>query len=107
MKLKTRAICVVVLTGPPGCSKSTCLQTVCRSLGFSAPIFWDESDSMDSESSDFDKFEEFLFKSTRYSSSSESSKLDFRQTAVTINSRPPQPIIVEVCSIIQFLKTTI
>ncbi|KAM7541857.1 hypothetical protein Aperf_G00000005847 [Anoplocephala perfoliata] len=95
MKLRARPSCIVVITGPPGCSKSTCLQMVCRSLGFSPPIFWDESDDMDSGLSDPEKFEEFLFRSTRYSSSSESLKLDFRHTAVTTNSRPPQLVIVE------------
>lgn len=96
--LRARKSCIVVITGPPGSSKSTCLQTVCQSLGFSSPIVLEETDYDYNEtgSTDFDKFEEFLLQSTRYSSTNESSKLDFRQTASTVNSRPPQLVLVEV-----------
>ncbi|VDL63638.1 unnamed protein product [Hymenolepis diminuta] len=95
--LRARKSCIVVITGPPGSSKSTCLQTVCQSLGFSSPIVWEETDYDYNEtgSTDFDKFEEFLLQSTRYSSTNESSKLDFRQTASNVNSRSPQLVLVE------------
>ncbi|KAM3177898.1 hypothetical protein ACTXT7_003628 [Hymenolepis weldensis] len=95
--LRARKSCIVVITGPPGSSKSTCLQTVCQSLGFSSPIVWEETDYDYNEtgSTDFDKFEEFLLQSTRYSSTNESSKLDFRPKASTVNSRPPQLVLVE------------
>ncbi|VDO06041.1 unnamed protein product [Rodentolepis nana] len=95
--LKIRKSCIVVITGPPGSSKSTCLQTVCQSLGFSSPIIWEETENDYNEtgSTEYDKFEEFLLKSTRYSSTNDSSKLDFRQSANTANTRPPQLVLVE------------
>ncbi|KAH9280796.1 Cell cycle checkpoint protein RAD17 [Echinococcus granulosus] len=97
MNVRTRNKCVIVLTGPPGSSKSTCLLTVCRTLGYSPPLIWTESDweSGDGASSGMQQFEEFLFKSTRYCGSGDELSIDFNLSAPKQQSEAPHVVLIE------------
>lgn len=99
MAAKTRNTCVAVLTGPSGSSKSTCLLMVCRTLGFSPPLIWAESDCEDGAVTlnELQQFEEFLFKSTHYNCSGDVSKVDFSFSISKQQSRAPQLVLIEVC----------
>ncbi|KAL5107972.1 Cell cycle checkpoint protein RAD17 [Taenia crassiceps] len=97
MAAKTKNTCVVVLTGPPGCSKSTCLLTVCRTLGFPAPLIWAERDweGGDASLNDLQQFEEFLFKSTRYHCPGDVLKADFSFSTSKQQLKAPRVVLIE------------
>ncbi|KAL5967535.1 Cell cycle checkpoint protein RAD17 [Taenia solium] len=97
MAAKTRNTCVAVLTGPPGSSKSTCLLTVCRTLGFSPPLIWAESDweGGDAALNELQCFEEFLLKSTHYYCPGDASKVDFSLSTSKQQSKAPQVVLIE------------
>uniref|UniRef100_A0A0X3PVF6 Cell cycle checkpoint protein RAD17 n=2 Tax=Schistocephalus solidus TaxID=70667 RepID=A0A0X3PVF6_SCHSO len=56
---------ILLLTGPPGCSKSTVVHLLCRSLGL--PVLqWQESEELTSGPDEIQSFENFLLGSIRY-----------------------------------------
>uniref|UniRef100_A0A5K3FFG0 AAA_5 domain-containing protein n=1 Tax=Mesocestoides corti TaxID=53468 RepID=A0A5K3FFG0_MESCO len=95
-KAKAQKKGIVVLTGPPGCSKSTCLLAVCRSLGYQPPLRWEEVDleGEDIASNELQHFEEFLLRSARYSVTG---SLD--ANSISLDSQPfvgsPQVVLIE------------
>lgn len=97
---RTENKCVLVITGPPGCAKSACLLTVCKSMGFSSPLVWVEGDGDNYNSScELEQFEEFLLKSVRYSSSGDCSKIDFDSVSED-HLKAPRLVLFEVCIIL-------
>uniref|UniRef100_A0A0R3WIG4 SH2 domain-containing protein n=1 Tax=Hydatigena taeniaeformis TaxID=6205 RepID=A0A0R3WIG4_HYDTA len=97
MMAKTKSRCVVVLTGPPGSSKSTCLLIVCRTLGFSYPLIWTEGnwEGGDATTNELQQFEDFLFKSTHYFGSGDESKVDFSLSGLSQCLKTPQLVLIE------------
>ncbi len=88
----------MVLTGPPGSSKSTCLRKVCDSLGFRAPLCWEEEnpEGDDGFLDDVQQFDEFLLRAARYSGSGSLIKSVVNFDEVSQVSLAPQLVIVEV-----------
>ncbi|KAL7059535.1 hypothetical protein AAHC03_013439 [Spirometra sp. Aus1] len=78
---------ILLLTGPPGCSKSTVVRLLCRSLGL--PVLqWEESEELTNAPDEVQSFEDFLLSSIRYGG------LNFLSTAKPANHSDGQPVQV-------------